>query len=202
MPSTVTDLLDAAGIELAETARWGSPLMLHHPGVYIVALDSEPDTRTRLQQSAAIGRRAVLTLLATRPELRVDGDRPTTGTLSDRIASFWLPDETIVYVGLAGSSVSGRIGQYYRTPLGARAPHSGGWFLKVLSSLDELHVHCAPADDPARAESMMLRTFVENVSDTTRQSVADPTRPFPFANLEWPRGVRKQHGITGARAPR
>ena len=202
MPSTVTDLLDAAGLELAETVRWGSSPRLNQPGVYIVSLDSEPNGQACSQPIAPIDPQAVLALLAARPELRVDGKRPTTDALTERSASFWLPDETIVYAGLASSSVASRVRQYYRTLLGARSPHAGGWFLKTLSNLNELHVHCAAAVDSNDAESAMLRAFVENVSDAAKRSVADQERPLPFANLEWPRGVRKLHGITGARAPR
>ncbi len=142
---------------------------------------------------------AVETLLAARPELRLDGRRPSASELADRVASFWLPDEVVLYVGLAGSSVASRVAQYYRTPLGARRPHAGGWFLKLLSNLAELHVHHAAGPSPADAESAMLSAFCSSVSVTTRRQLGDPDRPFPFANLEWPAGTRKRHGITGAR---
>ena len=36
-----------------------------------------------------------------------------------RVAAFWLRDEVIVYVGRA-TSLSLRLHQYYRTPVGAR----------------------------------------------------------------------------------
>lgn len=48
----------------------------------------------------------------------------------------------------------------------------------------------------------MLRAFCAGVSEETRASLHDPERPFPFANLEWPRGVYKRHGIKGAKASR
>lgn len=32
--------------------------------------------------------------------------------------------------------------------LGARSPHAGGWFMKTLSVLGELHVHYATCSDP------------------------------------------------------
>jgi hypothetical protein len=31
--------------------------------------------------------------------LRVDGSRPTVEVLSERLASFWIPGETVVYIG-------------------------------------------------------------------------------------------------------
>lgn len=48
----------------------------------------------------------------------------------------------------------------------------------------------------------MLRAFVDAVSDVTRTVLADPDHPFPFANLEWPAGTRKAHGVTGWRGSR
>jgi hypothetical protein len=63
----------------------------------------------------------------------------------------------------------------------------------------ELYVHAAAADDPTRAEDAMLACFCNNVSARTLASLRDPAHAFPFANLEWPQGVRKAHGITGAR---
>ncbi|MEP7081732.1 MAG: hypothetical protein ABI841_02020 [Chloroflexota bacterium] len=57
--------------------------------------------------------------LEVRPELTLDGVRPTAEELTRRIEGFWLADETIVYVGLA-TSLSKRLGAYYRTPIGAR----------------------------------------------------------------------------------
>src|SRR5581483_266787 len=75
-----------------------------------------------------------------------------------------------------------------------------GWFIKTLSVLPACFVHWAPTDDPSGAEDAILRSFCRGVSDATRASLLDPEHPFPFANLEWPPGTRKRHGITGAKA--
>lgn len=142
---------------------------------------------------------SVAELLEVRPEMRLDGRRPSPDDLAARLAAFWLPDETVVYIGLAGTSVRRRLSAYYRTPLGARRPHSGGWFLKMLAGLDSFYVHVASAPEPKRAEAEMLRFFCSQVSAASKQRLHDPEHPFPFANLEWPPGTRKRHGITGAR---
>ncbi len=77
-----------------------------------------------------------------------------------------------------------------------------GWFLKTLDGLQQLHVHWALADHPAQAEDRILATFCANVSPETLPSLRDPRHPLPFANLEWPKGIVKHHGIKGAKAPR
>jgi hypothetical protein len=131
------------------------------------------------------------------PDLTVDGARPTIEELMRRVAAFWLRDEVIVNVGLA-TSLSSRLRQYYRTPVGARRPQAGGHFLKLLSNLDSLWVHYPQSSDPASAESAIIGRFCSCVSNKTKRDLKDPAHPFPFANLEWPAGVRKAHGIRGA----
>jgi hypothetical protein len=167
-----------------------------------VTLDEAPDTCTATLAKAPINDERVAELLRVRPELRLDGSRPTVDALRERLAGCWLPDETVLYIGLAGTSLQRRVRQYYTTPLGARRPHAGGWFLKVLSNLDELTVHYATTADPAAAERELLQTFVDSIDGAEGDKLHDPVCPYPFANLVGPDGVRKAHGITGAREPR
>lgn len=199
MPSTVTDLLQATGLSPEGSVRWGDRVPTDRPGIYVVAIADSPDSLEPTLQSAPISSTAIEELLEVRPELRVDQARPTADDLKRRVAGFWLPDETVLYVGLAGTSLRNRVNQYYKTPLGARKPHAGGWFLKLLSNLQSLHVHFAETTDASGAENAALKTFCSNVTSSTKGGLLDAEHPFPFANLEWPRGVRKNHGITGAK---
>jgi hypothetical protein len=194
--------LDAAGLEYVGAVPWGTPVELSTPGVYLVTFDADPAFVAPIPGHAPISTAAVDGLLDTRPELRVDDSRPTDAELARRLSSFWLVDEPVLYIGLAGTSLHGRISQYYGTRLGARGPHAGGWFLKTLAILPSLWVHFARADDPKTVEHSLLERFVSDTSQEARQRLLDPAHPFPFANLEWPQGTRKKHGITGAREPR
>lgn len=198
MPTTVAELLHAAGLVLEESVSWGRRVGPAAPGVYVVARTDDPSALAA-SHDARISLSAVNELLDARPELRLDGHRPTAKGLAARLAAFWIPDETVVYIGLAGTSVRSRVGAYYRTPLGARRPHSGGWFLKAIADIDSLFVHTAPAAAPTKAEDDMLDCFCSGVSPEARKRLPDPAHPFPFANLEWPRGTRKRHGIEAAR---
>ena len=116
--------------------------------MYVVSLSAEVD-RTAGFPEAPLSSAAIQTLLKVRPKLTVDGGLPTATMLAERIGSFWLPDEGVLYVGLAGTSLRSRVSQYYKTPLGARRPHAGGWFLKTLANLDELFVRQANRSVPA-----------------------------------------------------
>jgi len=201
MPTSVADAFAAVGLARESVVRWGTRPSTSAPGVYAVALTDSVDGIDGTTSHAPIAYDVIDEWLEVRPELTLDGVRPTAEELKRRIEGFWLADETIVYVGLA-TSLSKRLGAYYRTPIGARSPHSGGYFLKLLSNLGQLWVHFAPCDDPDLAEGGMIRRFVDGVSDQTKRAVHDSAHPFPFANLEWPRGTRKVHGLRGTREPK
>jgi hypothetical protein len=112
--------------------------------------------------------------------------------------AFWLSDEVVLYVGLAGQPLRTRVRQYYRTPLGAKRPHAGGWWLKTLGVLDELWVHYAASPALKTAERRMLNAFAGAVSPGSRAALHDPERVAPFANLRTGEELIKRHGISGA----
>jgi hypothetical protein len=185
---------------------WGQPVPERAPGVYVISLsddaDAQPagfDDQEPRPGRAPISLAAIQAWLDARPELRLDDQRPSAPALADRIAGFWLPDEVVLYIGLAGTSLRNRVNQYVKTPLGARRPHAGGHFLKTLDNLNALHVHWAPTAASKNAEDRMLSAFVAGVSDRTLRELVDPSHPFPFANLEWPPGTRKKHGLRGTK---
>lgn len=198
MPSSIRTLLEASGLLHAGVVPWAHTVPVEGPGVYLVSLTHDTDTAAGALPSALINLATVEELLQERPELTVDNIRGTAATLSARVGEFWLPDENILYIGLAGTSLETRVKQFYSTKLGRRSPHAGGWFLKLLANLGDLYVHYATADDVEQAEDRMLAAFVVGVSPGTKERLRDPDHPFPYANLEWPKGVRKSHGIRGA----
>jgi hypothetical protein len=116
----------------------------------------------------------------------------------------------VVYIGLAGrrknrpvqGEVAKWVGEYFDTQLGASGPHVGGWPLKTLACLHDLYVHYAYCDRVNKAENECIGHFAKHVSEKTRASLHDPVRVMPFANLEFPKGNSKNHGIRGARAPK
>jgi hypothetical protein len=199
MPSTVSAVFAAAGLVPEGVVRWGTPIPRNDPGVYAVALIDQIDDLARERLPCPLSPRALDELLDVRPELRIDEARPDRDTLAQRLAALWFPDEAVAYIGLAGTSLRSRVRAYYSTPLGARRPHAGGWPLKTLSNLMDLWVHYAACADPLEAEHEMLGAFQAEVSSSSRAALQDPDLPIPFANLEWAKGQRKRHGITGAR---
>lgn len=201
MPSSVKAIFSAAGLKPEGIVQWGSAVPTREAGVYVISLPADVGSRAGSLRTCPIDPRSVEALLQVRPELLMDGRRPTLRELKERISAFWLPDEVVLYIGLAGTSLSQRVSQYYKTPLGAARPHAGGWFLKVLRNLKDLLIHYARCDHPSEAEDRLLKSFCGGLSMQTKRALFDPDHPFPFANLEWPPGIRKAHGLTGTRGP-
>ena len=198
MPSTVNQLFQAAGLHPAGVVRWRTAVAENGPGNYIVALTKDANTLNGALSDCPLDHGQLGHLLDQRPELRVAGSRPSVGELASLLEAFWMPDEVALYIGLAGTSLRRRVSQYYGTPLGAKRPHAGGWWLKTLSALDELWVHYAPTPENDTAEVAMLQQFATGVSATSLAQTPDITNPAPFANLRTGRGDNKAHGITGA----
>lgn len=198
MPTTVTKLFSSAGLTAGAVTRWGSPVALDAPGVYAVALTDDPDATASAMRRAPIDLERIEHLLRVRPEFSLDARRPTAEEVASRLQAFWLPDEVVLYVGRAGTSVKSRAARFQATPLGARQPHAGGWWLKTLSNLDRLWVHYAAAADDAAAEETMLRHFADHVSNDSRHAAYDSVRLAPFANVGVHDSSPKAHGIRGA----
>lgn len=197
----MVSVMGAAGLEPEGVVSWGELINTDEPGIYMVSTGANPEVVGHEHRPAPIDLEKIRTLLSVRPELTVDGVRPSADALTERLSEFWLPDENILYIGLA-TDLHDRVNQYYGTPLGARRPHAGGWFLKSLEGLDNTFVHWTCTYDRVAAEGGAIGAFVGAVSQESLRHLRDPERPFPFANLEWPPGTRKRHGIKGAKAPR
>ena len=205
MPSTITDLFGAADLQLGGPVKWDQPVDCNQHGVYIVSLSPDPNYNDEwLIDTAPISEEAVARWIADVPGLTVDGRRPKPEELVSRLSEFWLPDEAILYIGCTAGALGlgRRVQQYYCHVLGNPRPHSGGHWIKALSVLDCLTVFWAPTETPYPVEACALKAFVNGMSEKTRMCLRDPDRPFPFANLEYPRGNRKNHGIKRSRANR
>lgn len=132
--------------------------------------------------------------------------------MSQRLSEFWIPDETVLYIGKA-THLKKRLGQFYRNDIGSKKDtHRGGHWLKTLGILEQLYVYFASTENinprPEEVEQALLQAFSDRISAKSR----NPARigrtvgttelfPMPFANREMNSGgkKRKDHGIKGRR---
>jgi hypothetical protein len=198
--TSVTAIFKAAELTAGSPVPWGSPVQVRLPGVYAIATTDDAELEVGLAD-CPLDESAVRELLRARPEALVDGVAADTSTLTERLRAMWVPREPVVYIGLAGTSVATRVGQFYKTRIGARAPHAGGWPVKMLD-VGRLWVHPARCEDPDAAERAMAEAFEQRLSHEAIARLIDPACRVPFANLMYPGGRRKQHGLTGVKAAR
>jgi transcription elongation factor GreA len=176
-PLTGKVLLKDAGLAVEGPLSWGRPPALAGPGVFVVELPA-PLARVSIDP-AAVGE-----WLGRAPDLRLDGKRPSVGELQSRLASFWLPDQQILYVGSSRKGVGARLAGMYKTPLGERRPQPAGYWLKTLRDVGRMRIWWSPSDDPELWEDALLDRFVKIAG------------ALPYAVLETPAGEHRVHGLT------
>ncbi len=189
--ATAAALLRSVGLLADGPAVWGRPIPAQGPGVFLVELPaplaSAPTELTRIGK-----------WIERVETLRLDGERPASRALASRLGTFWLPSQTVLYIGSSDVSVARRVAAIARTELGDRRPASGGNWLKTLRSLEGVKVWWAATTATEEYEDALLTAFAAAVPEADRVSLPDPTIVLPWANLRRPTGERKPTGLTGA----
>ena len=189
--TTAPALLRSVGLLADGPGRWGRPVPAPGPGVFIVELAAP-------RASAPIELTRVGKWIERVESLRLDGERPTSKGLVARLAAFWLPSQTVLYVGASDTSVRRRVTAIAETELGDRRPSAGGYWLKTLRNLDDVHIWWASTTATEEYEDALLEAFAAGVADAERAALPDSTVVLPFANLRRPAGARRTSGLTGA----
>ncbi len=201
MPSspTAADLLRDVGLIADGPAIWGKPVRLSAPGVFIVE-QSTPAPSAPLDL-AIVGK-----WLERVPDLLLDGERPTSKDLQQRINSFWLPTQPVLYIGSTPGSVAGRIAAIVKTVPGDRKPAASGLWLHFLRNPGDLRVWWAATNALEEYEDALLEAFAAGINDADRPVGAKGVMTAPASRLPWavlrsPSGVRKETGIANPTLP-
>src|SRR6478736_5562476 len=155
-PPDAAALLRSVGLMADGPAVWGRPVPAQGPGVFVFELPA-PVASAPLELTR-IGK-----WIERVETLRLDGERPTSKALAARLASFWLPSQTVIYVGTTDASIGRRVAAIGRTELGDRRPASGGHWLKTLRSLDGVKVWWAATTATEEYEDALLAAFAAGV---------------------------------------
>jgi len=188
------ELLRTVGLLADGPVPWGRPVNAAKPGIVVVEL-------ARPLPSAPIELSRVGKWLERVPDLRLDGDRPTSRALAARLAAFWLPRQPVLYVGSSTASVGRRVAAMNATVLGDRRPSSAGHWLATLTMPSDARVWWAVTDATEEYEDAILTAFAEAVGADERASLPDPETVLPFAVLARPTGERRRTGLTGSLLP-
>lgn len=199
MPIAAAELFGECNLTVGEVVRWGGRVTTTAPGVYAVSLSANGSANAGLCSDGPVSKALVQEWIARVPGFLFDGmGSPNPEEVTTFLQKNWLPDESIVYIGKA-TSLRARLGQLFRHRLGDCRPHAGGHWLKALSLLSDCHVFIVPCETVAIAEAKeqeLLGAFVRQVSSATTKALYCRGLPIPFANREYPPGVRKQARIS------
>jgi transcription elongation factor GreA len=187
-------LLRSVGLMADGPTVWGRPVPAPGPGVFVV--ESPAPMATAQVELTRVGKwiERVGTLL-------LDGGRPTSKVLAARLSSFWLPSQTVVYIGSSDASVARRVAAIGRTELGDRRPNPSAHWLRTLRSLDGFRVWWAATDATEEYEDALFSAFADGVPASDLAALPDPTVVLPWANLRRSTGERKATGLTGSLLP-
>jgi transcription elongation factor GreA len=188
---TTADLLRSVGLDVDGPARWGTKPSSRAPGIFAVETPTPSD-------SAPVDIDLVRRWLERVPELRLDGERPTQSSLAARLREFWLPGQTLLYLGRTSKSLSARVASLYATELGHARPHPGGHWLKTLRDQPRLRIWWAETDAPEEYEDELVEAFAKGLSPEVRSTLPDEVPILPWANLESPTGPARETGLSDA----
>jgi transcription elongation factor GreA len=193
-PRSAVALLRSLDLLAEGPTRWGEPVRSRAPGVLLV------EVAARLE-AAPIDITVVKAWLERVPGLRLDGERPTPTQLADRLAAFWLPQQTVVYVGRTAKSLGGRAASLFATALGDRKPHSGGHWLWTLLGREQLRIWWAETGSPEEYEDGLADAIAADLEPSDAERLRGYGPVLPWANLTAATGDAKRTGITGSLLP-
>jgi len=191
VPLSAPALLREVGLLADGPLPWGRPVPVRSPGVFLIELPAP-------LPAAPIELTRVGKWLEHVPGLLLDGTHPTSRALAARLGSFWVPSQTVLYIGATEASISARLVAMERTVLGDRRPYSGGHWLMTLKNLASTRVWWAATQAVEEYEDALLSAFAASVPAEERAALPDPGIVLPFANLRRPTGERKPSGLTGS----
>lgn len=183
-------LLRAVGLLADGPVVWGRPVRAPRPGVFVVEL--APPAATAPIELTRIGK-----WVERFPGMRIDGRPATSRAVAARLAAFWIPSTSVLYVGASTGSVAARVASIDRTVLGDRRPHAGGHWLKTIAGLERARIWWAATDAVEEYEDALFGAFAMAVPAVDRERLHDPSAVMPWANLRTTAGERKAHGLSG-----
>ena len=191
---SATRLLREIGLRPDGPVLWGRPLTTRAPGLYLVEL-AGPLSRPPIELTR-VGK-----WIERVPDLRLDGEHPTSKALAARLVSLWLPSSVVLYAGATAGSLGGRVLALAHHVLGDRRPHADGHWLHLLSGVERTRIWFAETDAPEEYLDALLDAFAASGGPSLPPGRPDGALVLPWANLRRPTGERQVHGITGSVLP-
>ncbi len=204
MPTTIKTIFSEFNITDIYKVKWEECVYDINQGIYIVSSNTSSHENIGLQEKPILNDQVLQKWINKLSNFLIDNRKTTLFSLKSRLTEFWLPDESILYIGRAkkrsnNSGLGVRIHEYYETDIGERGPHSGGQWLKTLKNIDSFFIYYGYCNLPEKIESKMLEYFMSNVSSDSKVKLKDKDLPLPFANIRYKPKNDKDHGMKNQR---
>ena len=204
MASSINGLLKSAGVNpnRLHTIRWGEPMRNSTIGIFFVSLSAKPDANAMVLSEAPLDETKLSAWISSPGDiLCLDGEPCTdTGLLRQRMNQFWLPEESIVYIGQVFSmgGIKKRIDQLYKTGPGKRMQNVDGYWIKSLRNLNEMYIHYISVMNAEQISAGIIARFSSQAKcgPNVRPDKLASETIVPFANLQNKMPYLKNHGIT------
>lgn len=197
MAVSVAKLFEEFQLDYEGAYEWNHPLDANYNGVYVLALTSNPNDEQPHPYRFEIRDDIFSYWLSQATELQIAGEKVTKKEqVEEYLLQFWNPNENILYIGESSSltnPLQKRVKQFYTHKVGQKGPHTGGYWLKLLSCLNNVSVYYAQATNPREVEFKMLMKFIELSSGKSFFEIKDFANFLPFANVKI--DVSKRHTL-------
>ncbi len=191
---SASDLLRGLGLLPDGPVLWGSSVRSARSGVFVVEVPAPVAV-------APIDFGALRLWLERAPGLLLDGEAPTPHELAARLGTYWLPGETVVFIGSTAKSLGGRAGALAATEIGDRRPFGSAYRLRLLKDVAKLRIWWAETAAAEEYADALFGAFAAGVDPAWVQRLPHPGLVLPFGNTEAPDGTKEAHGMAGLFRP-
>lgn len=195
---TVNDLFKKVGLTPSAPVKWGDTIPIKGNGVYVVSLSDNPSKNKNNFPLFEISKDVFNNWRKLSPEVNVNGVL-SKAVIEEELNRFWKAGQNILYIGESTSESNGlakRLNQFYIHKVGWKGPHTGGYWIKLLSELENLYVYYAVCPNPRDTEFKMLMYFIEQTASRSFYELDELGKHLPFANLKV--DFQKKHAIKKA----
>ena len=197
MAISINQLFSEFNLSHSKAIKWNEKFEAKFNGIYVIAQTNDPFSIVSKNSEFGICPNAFLEWTKEATELKINGNESNgIQQLTEHLNEFWNPNENILYIGQSSSKtnpIQKRVGQFYSHKLGKKGPHTGGYWLKLLNSLNDTYIYYAETKKPRDTEFKMLMKFIESSSGKSFYELENIGKHLPFANLT--ADFYKEHGI-------
>lgn len=186
MAITVDALFKEIGIKYSKPYKWNEELDANINGVYVISTSDNPTINNKNKFELSICSKAFENWLQEAPNLEIENEKVNNlNQVKNYLMKYWDENENILYIGESSSKtnpIQKRINQFYTHKVGKKGPHTGGYWIKLLSCIDDLFIYFAESSNPRETEFKMIMKYVELKSKKSLFETENLVDYFPFAN--------------------